>query len=527
VFGLLAGVGLAAPYWLPAIVEFAHVQWLAPAQPLPALALAALFALPGPLDANTLVYQPDYSLGLPLLVASALVGVFGLLRFMRARRLPAVPLLALAAIGTLALLAPPHSYLLVMLYVLLALCLAQALEALLGARRWAARALVAAVGVTLLASWSVWSSPLRDGRALDTSTRAIARYEVNQAGIAVVPATSAAPIARGTRAVAFSAATPPLDTASGQWNTRFEALSLADGVIGASEHRSEQEIANVLITQPSRLVIEVGYDPGWEVWYGGRRMPTERASDGTLLAWVDSGERGALVLLMGATPTRIAAWAIASGCVLVLVVLTRARPHRQMTYTGPASAPDREAEPLLAGIALLFACTLALTAVPGAPLSLRPAPGHSLAGSSALNLRTDPGSIELLSYRLADARPAPGASLELTLYWRARTILSSSYVRTLTLVRVADGTPFTLIRFTPPGNVITSRWLIDRLVPDAVAVQLPASLVPGAYLLAIDMMRCIDLTCGQHLRAQWIDAQGTPFGERLVLPVTVTIGTGG
>lgn len=93
----------------------------------------------------------------------------------------------------------------------------------------------------------------------------------------------------------------------------------------------------------------------------------------------------------------------------------------------------------------------------------------------------------LLGFDLANARLLPGDPIELTLYWRARTQPTTSYLISLqifgenkTVVAQADGVP-------GDGARPTTSWQTNEIIVDPHIVQLPTGVPPGTYTVVLTM----------------------------------------
>lgn len=92
-------------------------------------------------------------------------------------------------------------------------------------------------------------------------------------------------------------------------------------------------------------------------------------------------------------------------------------------------------------------------------------------------------AVQLLGFDLSPEQPAPGQTLQITLYWRAETRMTSGYkvfVHVATeqgVVRAqSDGPP-------AAGAAPTTSWLPGEVISDERAIALPGALAPGVYEL--------------------------------------------
>src|SRR5262249_139088 len=142
---------------------------------------------------------------------------------------------------------------------------------------------------------------------------------------------------------------------------------------------------------------------------------------------------GELVISLGSTPIRTAAWIISWDILGIALIVTWGRFRRygdrfedleQMTFEESRLLPL-----LLASLAII---TFFLN-YPSFPISLRLPSGYELQNSTLTQSRTDTG-LSLLSFRLDDNQYQPGDTVHLKLYWQAQRFLFQNYQVQLHLI---------------------------------------------------------------------------------------------
>jgi hypothetical protein len=193
---------------------------------------------------------------------------------------------------------------------------------------------------------------------------------------------------------------------------------------------------------------------------------------------------------------------------LILVGAGAWRLRRSRPALPGVSAPLRDDRPIVLTVAVLTAAALLLQ-----PLGLFHAhsTGDTLDIDAVAHLVNFGDQISLLGYKASDERPAAGDRLDLTLYWRARRALDIDYQVFVHLLD-AEGNLVAQSDKLNPGEFPTRRWPLDRYVPDAHTLVLPADLPPGDYTVAAGLW-----VQGEGWRLPVFDSDGRPVGDRATL----------
>ena len=220
--------------------------------------------------------------------------------------------------------------------------------------------------------------------------------------------------------------------------------------------------------------------PGWRVTIDGEPTVTELAEpEGTIVILVPQGEH-VVEVTFGSTPARNLAWAISAGGLLVaLAIAWRLRqPVPRLAALDHANL--RADWPFLA-----LAGAITLGALLLEPLGLF----HDYSRDGALDVPAVAvganfgDQIALLGYHVDSESAAPGDTLELTLFWQAQRPLDIEYQ---VFVHVLDTSGQLVAQSDKinPGEFPTHRWPLDRYVPDTHRLALPPDLPPGQYTVA-------------------------------------------
>jgi hypothetical protein len=133
-------------------------------------------------------------------------------------------------------------------------------------------------------------------------------------------------------------------------------------------------------------------------------------------------------------------------------------------------------------------------------------------------LRADLGrEIELLAYDAPQITAKPGATLPLTLYWRARHPLDINY-QVFVHLQDASGNVVAQSDKLNPGDFPTKRWPTDKYVRDEHVLELPTGLAPGEYQLSAGLW-----SAEGGWRLPVLADDGRQVGDHVVLPVSIII----
>lgn len=511
---LLAGVGVAAFFWLPVALEQdavnlstligdgGHFDYRNHF-----LTLTTLLGPAGRLDWGATEAAFRLNLGLPQWLLALAAALLLLFRRVRAPRrtlffvLAAVLLVAmmlplLAPVWELAPLLPYFQFpwrLLALAAPVLAILAGVAAEALLrlvGGRpaRWLPALLV---GLIILAGLPLLQLPPWSGEAWDTSVAGVLAEERRGRWLGTtstadfVPATVDV-IPRPTEQLveAMRANEPP---------DRVNRATLPTGATVRGEHiRPLHTRYHVASAEPFPLRLYQFAFPGWQARVDGERVATEVGEpEGFLVVPLPAGEHVVDVALVS-TPAQRAAWII-SGLALLLAggvaVWLQRREGRRESDAQPD--PETPAGPVLLAVvatALLYALLAAGGWLHVESTGYRAIPAdHDLFASLG-------GEVALIGYDAPD-EAGPGQKVTFTLYWKAQREITENYQVFVHLLW-RDGTVAAQSDKLNPGEFPTRRWPLDRYVRDQHRLSLPADMPPGDY----------PLTAGLWLQAE---------GERL------------
>ncbi|MCC7354779.1 MAG: hypothetical protein IT330_13615 [Anaerolineae bacterium] len=128
------------------------------------------------------------------------------------------------------------------------------------------------------------------------------------------------------------------------------------------------------------------------------------------------------------------------------------------------------------------------------------------------------GLIELLGYDLPTTTARPGASIPLTLTWRAKTTMDVSYtvfVHLLDANEVVRGQQDSI----PLGNIApTTGWLAGEVLADAYLLPVSPTALPGLYTVEIGFY-----DAATNSRLPLHGADGNPAGDRVLLDTRVRV----
>lgn len=132
-------------------------------------------------------------------------------------------------------------------------------------------------------------------------------------------------------------------------------------------------------------------------------------------------------------------------------------------------------------------------------------------------------TINLLGYDLNSDNFAPGDQVELRVYWYARSPIPYGYA---SFVHISTGgPPLAQADKQNPAGRPTKEWLSDGYIRDDYRIQLPPDMPAGEYTIYIGLYTCDTLPageCGNGERLIVTDAADQPVGDALPLQ-TITV----
>ncbi len=258
--------------------------------------------------------------------------------------------------------------------------------------------------------------------------------------------------------------------------------------------------------------------PGWRVTVDGQPAETELAEpEGFIVILVPEGEH-IVEVEFGSTPPRTLGWLIAAlslGVTLAAAWRLRrasdgagdertlhAHSAHHIVYE---SAGVRTDWPILAvaGGATLLAILLE-------PLGLfhYHSEGQRLDVPATNHVVNFGDQIALLGYNASDTALSAGDTLDLTLYWQAQRPLDIDY-QVFVHILDGEGAPVAQSDKLNPGEFPTRRWPMDQYVPDTHRLTLPAGLPPGDYTVSTGMW-----VQSEGWRLPVFDDAGRTIGDR-------------
>lgn len=539
---LIFGIGIGACFWLPALLEAGDVMWRAPSMALPTLSYRDLFAPLSPLDPANLLPSAPLTLGLQTLIVgvlAALALIWGGLRQPHAptflfaptplqnrqaargerhsgRKFQAFFLLlaGVIIIGAPALL-PSQTGLLGAASLCLALGSGAALEwrsAL--PPRWQRISLPAGVALLLIGTVAVWLPPISPDSLDDTSPLAQLNYELNGYGIAALPNHLPLPST-------LTADLPPNAGLLAGYRTGSINKIAQDQVggemqLGLLNHSTHSDRFQLQLYAPRTLPVLTAAFPGWIASLNGSPQPLVRDPvSGLMNLNLSSPSSGELLISLDTTPLRTAAWVVTwlalAGA--LLTVALRLRHQRSGDDYRTLTLPEARL------MTMVLACFAGVVLVIAPGDTLRARPGAELDSAVPFRASTDAG-LELIALRFEKTEYRRGETLAWTQYWQTVSIQREPLLVRVSLLNRATGARWLGTQPAHPGGYPVTRWPTGRYAPDQYALPLPSDMPPGEYSPVVEALRCAP-ECTEAL--PFFDAEDTPFGNLLVLPVTLVI----
>jgi hypothetical protein len=286
------------------------------------------------------------------------------------------------------------------------------------------------------------------------------------------------------------------------------------------------------VRAPAAFTMEIltfAFD-GWQVTINGTSTPiTPSATHGLIQFTVPAGEHR-VQLTMGSTRARDVGRLISFISVVTVIVggvwLARRPPMPDtVVHLVPAPvAPRTLIGVAVGGMAMLVLCALLLRE---GGVWLQSAPGQALIAQYPLDYTLDGADgtrLRLIGYDLPNRTLRAGERLELVLYWYAPTPAISKYTPFVHLG--VFGQPPLAQQDTKihPGGRPTTEWTADGYIRDDTIIHLPTTLPAGEYTISIGLFTCETRpadACGNGDRLLF-STGNTTLGDALPL-TTVTL----
>lgn len=509
------GVGISAFYWLPALAERNEVIWTITnaKQPL-ALTLESLLSLFRLPDPNELIYTPQLSLGLSLVIFTAASILTAIIYRTRA----SYHLFFLACGTSLLALAvwvmPDELWLLGPAV----MCLSVAGSSiLLWQDRVAVLYLPAVLVVAIGLSITSWFAPDWSDDFGSTDAVAQVQYEQLGYGVAVVPPGAPVPLTTSPTIL-------PDQTLVNSFNSgTVRKIAVRTGVqVGFLAHWSHGDQFQVTVQSPGIVQILTSYFPGWSATLNGVAVPLHRdPTNGLINLDISAPASGELVVALGTTTVRTIAWLLAQAAFVVTVVVTLRRTRRTTDLYEELHLLNTTDARFVSVIVVVFGVCMLLFAASPSPFRIAARPGYGLQGSTTLHSRSEVG-LETLAYRLDDTNFQPGGTISLSVYWRALRFLPANYRVQLSLIDSSNEARIAMTPLQHPGGYPTQRWLTNLYVRDFHRIEIPTDIPPGDYMLGIDVFNCTNV-CTDQNRLTFFNDEGGNLGQTLLLPDTLRL----
>ncbi len=247
--------------------------------------------------------------------------------------------------------------------------------------------------------------------------------------------------------------------------------------------------------------------PGWQVRIDGERVETELGKpEGFLVIPVPAG-RHIIDVEFGDTPARSLA-ALISLVTLAVTLLAAWRLPRQDMHL--RETRFGRSDWLVLGCVVLITAVFAFLLVPSNSLHFNSRGNTAEPAQSALY--ADFGEqIALLGFDASQTTARPGEIVDITLYWKAQQPLDINY-QVFVHVLGLDGTLAAQSDKLNPGEFPTRRWPDDKYVRDVNSLLLPQELPAGDYVVATGIW-----VASEGWRLPLLDAGGQQIGDNVTL----------
>ncbi len=247
--------------------------------------------------------------------------------------------------------------------------------------------------------------------------------------------------------------------------------------------------------------------PGWQVRIDGQQVETELGRpEGFIVIPVPAGDH-TVEVKFGSTPDRVLAWAITIISLVLMVGIAWRRPVEGAAYQ-VSRVTFNDWPVLVVGLGITLVTILILQ-----PLNwLHYNSADYVAEPAETAVFANFGDqIALIGHDISAKTAHPGDVVDVNLYWEAERPLDINYQVFVHLLR-ADGTLVTQSDKINPGDFPTRQWPLDKYVLDRHQLHLPADLPPGEYSIATGLW-----VQAEGWRLPLFDETGQQIGDNFVL----------
>jgi len=288
------------------------------------------------------------------------------------------------------------------------------------------------------------------------------------------------------------------------------------------EHGPQHDVWRSESDQPFTLEILTFYFSGWQAEIDGAPVDV-RPSDlhGLMTLDVPAGEHTIRVFL-GATPAVNLGIGVTVGAVVMLVGAMVFIWRRGMIYHAPTIKPLNPAHRIGIIVGGVIQLALVLILMREGMMWVDSKPGEALLAQHPITYNLG-DQIQLLGYDLNSQTFSPGGRVDLTVYWYARAPVAYGYA---SFVHISsDGPPLAQQdKFNPAGRP-TLAWSTEGNYNDPYVITLPADMLPGDYQIRVGLYTCDTRPageCGNGERPAVTDANGNALGDFVPL-TTITV----
>jgi hypothetical protein len=258
--------------------------------------------------------------------------------------------------------------------------------------------------------------------------------------------------------------------------------------------------------------------PGWQVRVDGQPATTELARpEGFIVVLIPAGEH-VVELKFGTTPARTLAWVVSAASLLVTLALVRSNhfsgPGGRLSAAGDLE-PSAQAEDMWRCdwpvLAVVLALTLAHVVLEPLGLFHDDSSAYTAEPAGVDTYANLGDQIALIGYDRPATTLKPGDELPLTFYWQALQPLTIDY-QVFAHVLGPDGRLVAQSDRLNPGDFPTHRWPTAEYVIDPHRLQLPADLPPGSYTVSVGLW-----VQSEGWRLPLFDANGRQVGDNVAL----------
>ena len=490
---IIAGIGLAAFYWMPALLERGFVKWSKPLLNAPEnhLNLRDFFARTQLFDTNILVSDVQFNIGW-LILGFTILTIITLIYWRKNILFPLVFLITGIVLSILGLtLFSKNTELLAGIVLCFAVASSYPISILPKNHIGIALAALALIFV-FMGTLPIWNMP--EPPLVVTSDTMVSQqeYENNGWGIAVLAPSQAIPSFVSPTNQNLPASASNINSGRILSQANFQSTLIEEGLFGERYRlitKEETRIDNIHYLR--------AYSIGWKAFLNEQALEISADNNGLIEVIMPEGllisTRDNIILSFryGTTPIRITSEIISAISIVLIVGITWQR-WQNIEFSFDSS--DLLTRTQLIIVVILLAIGILQRYSPTREF-LNDYISYPISDitQDATSIQNKIDELELWRFSFENRPYQAGEILELQLFWELHNAIESQHQIRIRMISRESQKTIVISPFQYPKQLPSNRWPANLTVLDAYKIQIPQDLESGSYTIMVDVSSCPDI----------------------------------